>query len=311
MGVYMVRNRRFGFAGSIAFLVALLFGAFPVAPAAAAAPTEETANRFPAHEATGILVSANLRLDFNINVALNNLPSGVITLASSGNPLISIPTSDAQVTTVDGDGGGPLTTNRVVINPTSDLAACTTYAVSVSNTAIYDASKGSPAPTDFFAGISAPNWVFTTAGCTPSVQGVGAIGALVGTYGIGQTIPIAVCFPGNVTVTNGGSNNNIKLRLNSLPSDGSGDISYSGTQVDCGVTGSTRGLRFNYTVAATDTSVVAPTSLQATRLLLSNSAQLAVVGSDTALTAASTTISAGAGTLPNYFVDKKIGRAHV
>ena len=194
MGVYMVRNRRFGFAGSIAFLVALLFGAFPVAPAAAAAPTEVTANRFPAHAATGILVSANLRLDFNINVALNNLPSGVITLASSGNPPISIPTSDAQVTTVDGDAGGPLTTNRVVINPTSDLAACTTYAVSVSTTAIYDASKGSPAPTDFFAGISAPNWVFTTAGCTPSVQGVGAIGALVGTYGIGQTIPIAVCF---------------------------------------------------------------------------------------------------------------------
>jgi len=137
----------------------------------------------------------------------------------------------------------------------------------------------------------------TTPACAPAPIGAGAIGVPIGAYGIGQQIPIAICFSNTVTVTNGGSDSNIKLRLNSLPANGSGDIAYSGERVACG-SGTNNGLKFNYTVAPTNTSQL---NLGATHLLLSNNAQLSVAGNGTALTAASTNIANG--TLPNYSVD--------
>jgi hypothetical protein len=49
-------------------------------------------------------------------------------------------------------------------------------------------------------------------------------GVSPGSYGVGATIPIAVCFSGTATVSNGGNDTNIKLMLNT----NSTGINYTG-----------------------------------------------------------------------------------
>ncbi|MGA1313016.1 MAG: Ig-like domain-containing protein, partial [Ilumatobacteraceae bacterium] len=259
----------------------------PVAPASAAAPTNTTKN--PLHNATGVAVNANLVLTFS--EAVTEQAAGIVSITPvlPAGPTTTLTLPSGAVT-----GSG---TDTITINPPSDLATCTQYEVQVSSTAF---RNGASEP---FTGIGPNNYRFTTV-CPVSVTAVAVQGGGTppGAYGIGQTIPILVGFAGEVTVTNDGSNDNIKIRLSSLPSDGSADISYSGTRVDCG--GTNNCLLFNYTVASEHTNTPVGQSLAVTNLSLSGAATLAVTGFDNRTASTTpTTISAQLGQLPNYSVN--------
>ena len=258
-----------------------------VAPAMAVPPTITTF--LPAHNATNIALNANIVLTFSESVTAQ--ASRNIAISTMGSPDTIIPVT---CTNPAGDGcnGNQVTVAgaAVTINPGVDLACGKLYGVSLQNGAFKNGGS------EDSAALAANNYSFTTAPCPPTPTAVAAVSVPIGAYGIGQTIPIAVCFSSTVTVANGGANSNIKLRLNTLPVDGSRDIAYSGTRVNCG--GTDNGLRFDYTITSGDTSQL---NLSATHLLLSNSAQLTVTGNATALTAASTVITNGV--LPNYSVN--------
>ncbi|MEY3977884.1 MAG: hypothetical protein RLZZ284_740, partial [Actinomycetota bacterium] len=259
----------------------------PVAPASAAAPTNTV--KSPAHNATGVAVDANIVLTFSEAVTEQNGGGISVTPVTPAGPGINFPIPNGAVTGT--------TTNTITINPPSNLSTCTTFEVTISNTTFQNGA-GEP-----FGGIGPNNYRFTTA-CPVSVTGVAVQPGSTppGAYGIGQTIPILVAFPGEVTVTNGGSNNNIKLRLSSLPSDGSADVSYSGTRVNCA--GTNNCLLFNYVVASGNTNTPNGQSLAVTNLSLSGGATLAVTGFDNRTASTTpTTISFQLGQLPGYSVN--------
>ena len=280
------------------FLFVIVAIAGQVAPAMAAVPTITTF--LPAHNATNVALNANIVLTFSENVTAQSLKQ--VAFQTTGVPDVSIPVTCTNPADPGCNGNSvTIAAATVTINPGTDLTCGKTYTLSVQSGAFKNSGD------EDFAGLTPPTYSFATAACgggggggapAPTPLGVAAISTPIGTYGIGQTIPIAVCFSNTVTVTLGGGrpNSDVKLRLNSLPSDGSGDIAYSGTRANCG-SGTNNGLQFNYLVAATDTSQL---NLSATHLLLSNSAQLTVTGNATALTAASTVITNGI--LPNYSV---------
>ncbi|MFZ9780181.1 MAG: Ig-like domain-containing protein, partial [Ilumatobacteraceae bacterium] len=283
--------RRAGFNSRVKLFSAAVVAAIaligPVAPASAAAPTNTTKN--PLHNATGVAVNANLVLTFS--EAVTEQAAGIVSITPvlPAGPTTTLTLPSGAVT-----GSG---TDTITINPPSDLATCTQYEVQVSSTAF---RNGASEP---FTGIGPNNYRFTTV-CPVSVTAVAVQGGGTppGAYGIGQTIPILVGFAGEVTVTNDGSNDNIKIRLSSLPSDGSADISYSGTRVDCG--GTNNCLLFNYTVASEHTNTPVGQSLAVTNLSLSGAATLAVTGFDNRTASTTpTTISAQLGQLPNYSVN--------
>ena len=92
--------------------------------------------------------------------------------------------------------------------------------------------------------------VVSTAHALPvDVRMVMPIGLMQGSYGVGATIPVAVCFSDAVTVNNGNNDANIKLVLNTNATG----INYTGSLVSMG--GLTNNcLKFNYVVASGDTS---------------------------------------------------------
>ena len=102
------------------------------------------------------------------------------------------------------------------------------------------------------------------------VRMVMPIGLMQGSYGVGATIPVAVCFADAVTVNNGGDNPNIKLVLNTNATG----INYTGSLVSMG--GLTNNcLKFNYVVASGDTSQM---TIEATAITLAPGATITVGG---------------------------------
>jgi hypothetical protein len=102
------------------------------------------------------------------------------------------------------------------------------------------------------------------------VRMVTPTGVSPGSYGVGATIPVAACFSGTATVSNGGANENIKLVLNTNTTG----ISFTGSLVSLG--GLTNNcLLFNYVVASGDTSQM---TIEATAITLANSATITVGG---------------------------------
>ena len=102
------------------------------------------------------------------------------------------------------------------------------------------------------------------------VRMVTPTGVSPGSYGVGATIPIAVCFSGTATVSNGGNNANIKLVLNTNTTG----VNYTGSSMGMGGL-SFNCLVFNYVVASGDTSQM---TIEATSLTLANSATITVGG---------------------------------
>ena len=102
------------------------------------------------------------------------------------------------------------------------------------------------------------------------VRMVTPTGVSPGSYGVGATIPVAVCFSAEVTVSNGGGNENIKLVLNTNATG----IDYTGSLVSMGGLNDNC-LKFNYVVASGDTSRM---TIEATALTLASSATITVGG---------------------------------
>ena len=104
----------------------------------------------PIDEATGVSTSADIVLTFDETVQLG-----------AGDIVISDGAGDTRTITVGGtadpDGSVSVNGNRVTIDPTTDLAAGTTYHVTVANGAIQDGSGND------FAGVAAGGLDFTTA----------------------------------------------------------------------------------------------------------------------------------------------------
>lgn len=132
----------------------------------------------PADGATGVAVDANLVITFSEAVDVE-----------SGNIVIYKASDDSAVATIDVTGGqvAGTGTDTITINPTSDLAANTSYYVQVAATAFDDAAGNS------FAGIAdSTTWNFATVDTTaPTISslsptheatGVSAGTSLVATF---------------------------------------------------------------------------------------------------------------------------------
>lgn len=107
------------------------------------APTFDSNNSTPNDNATGVTVGDNIVIDFSEAVTL--LSSQIITLADVTNGVIV-----ETFTAASGNNGGTISvsSDKVTLNPGTDLLAGTEYAVQVSASAIQDLAGNS------FAGIS-------------------------------------------------------------------------------------------------------------------------------------------------------------
>ncbi|MDA0298446.1 MAG: Ig-like domain-containing protein [Actinobacteria bacterium] len=214
----------------------------------------------PVDNAIGIAVGANIQLLFLSPVAAQANKMLMIGKTSDNSIVETIPVNGGLVT-----GSG---TTTITINPTSDLLPSTEYYILLAAGAF---------TADGFASLPVTDPTvlsFTTAGGggpAPTVGAVTPIALMQGSYGVGATIPIAVCFSDTATVSNGGANANIKLVLNTNATG----INYTGSLASLGGP-SNNCLVFNYVVASGDTPQM---TIEATAITLANSATITVGGS--------------------------------
>ncbi|MEF1229104.1 Ig-like domain-containing protein, partial [Vibrio fortis] len=112
------------------------------------APTFDSNNSTPNDNATGVTVGDNIVIDFSEVVTLLN--GQIITLADVTNGVIGETFTATSTNAASGNNGGTISvsSDKVTLNPGTDLLAGTEYAVQVSASAIQDLAGNS------FAGIS-------------------------------------------------------------------------------------------------------------------------------------------------------------
>jgi hypothetical protein len=112
------------------------------------APTFDSNNSTPNDNATGVTVGDNIVIDFSEAVTL--LSGQIITLADVTNGVIVETFTATSTNSASGNNGGTISvsSDKVTLNPGTDLLAGTEYAVQVSASAIQDLAGNS------FAGIS-------------------------------------------------------------------------------------------------------------------------------------------------------------
>ena len=141
----------------------------------------------PADEAANISTIDNIVLTFDENVQLG-----------AGDIVISNGAGDTRTITVGGpadpDGTVSVVGNTVTINPTADLAAGSTYHVTIANGAIEDTSGND------FAGIAAGGLDFTTAAdqsfaiaATDATKAEGSVGTTPFTFTVTRANPTWRC----------------------------------------------------------------------------------------------------------------------
>ena len=185
---------------SLAVVMLTVVGA--VSPAHAYSANFAYNSSSPVDNAVGIAVGANIQLLFLSPVAAQ-AQNVTIKKTSDNSTVETIPVNGGLVT-----GSG---TTTITINPSSNLLPSTEYYILL-DPAAFTADGFDSLPVTSTTALS-----FTTAGgggLAPTVGVVTPIALMQGSYGVGATIPIAACFSGTATVSNGGNNSNIKLVLN-------------------------------------------------------------------------------------------------
>ncbi|TMP37167.1 Ig-like domain-containing protein, partial [Pseudoalteromonas rubra] len=130
------------------------------------APQFEGGTSTPNDNATNVSVSNNIIIDFDEDIALS---SGNITIRnvtdSSDFEVFDVASESDGTTTSPGAGRVSITSDKVYLNPTSDLTGNRTYAIRIDSGAVTDTSSNA------FTGISDDTtFNFTTANTTPVVD---------------------------------------------------------------------------------------------------------------------------------------------
>ncbi|MCR9985862.1 Ig-like domain-containing protein [Vibrio antiquarius] len=128
------------------------------------APTFVSASSTPTDDATNVSVSNNIEIAFDENIELK---SGNITIRnvtdSRDFEVFNVATESDGTTTSPGAGRISVTSDKVYLNPTSDLIGNRTYAIHIESSAVADTANNS------FAGISDDaTFNFTTVDTTPN-----------------------------------------------------------------------------------------------------------------------------------------------
>ncbi|WP_254663592.1 Ig-like domain-containing protein [Pseudoalteromonas sp. BMB] len=129
-------------------------------------PTFDSANSTPNDDATGVVSSNDIVIDFSETIALG---TGSITIrdvsGSSDFEVFDVATESDGTTTSPGAGRIGITNDKIYINPTSDLTGNRNYSIRVDSTAVDDSAGNS------FAGISDDTtFNFSTANTAPAVD---------------------------------------------------------------------------------------------------------------------------------------------
>ncbi|WP_016957657.1 Ig-like domain-containing protein, partial [Catenovulum agarivorans] len=143
-----------------------LGSAFTIGAADTTAPTFDSANSTPNDNATNVSVSDNIVIDFDEDIALG---TGNITIRnvtdSSDFEVFDVASESDGTTTLPGAGRVSITSDKIYLNPTSNLTGNRSYSIRIDSTAVDDTAGNS------FAGISDDtSFNFSTVNTAPVVD---------------------------------------------------------------------------------------------------------------------------------------------
>ncbi|MER2492255.1 beta strand repeat-containing protein, partial [Catenovulum sediminis] len=139
---------------------------FTIAASDTTAPTFDGGNSTPNDNATGVSVGNDIVIDFDEDIALG---TGNITIRnvtdSSDFEVFDVASESDGTTTSPGAGRVSITSDKIYLNPTSDLTGNRAYSIRIDSSAVDDAAGNS------FAGISDDtSFNFSTVNTAPAVD---------------------------------------------------------------------------------------------------------------------------------------------